>query len=192
MLSYVMVLPVVIFIMVLVVETALIMTAKIGVTYAAFAAVRSAAVWQSTAGTAVAEQKARQAAIQALVPFANGLRGSAGAQSGTSPGAEGRYVELYKRQTGAPASERYLRSKYGQAGEAVSVTVRDRTDQHPDEPWKADLAVTVEFQYAFHVPLISRLYGSPGGTMPITAQCMLQNEAPKNPSRSLGISYASH
>ena len=97
---YVMVLPVVIFIMVLVVETALIMTAKIGVTYAAFAAVRSAAVWQSTAGTAVAEQKARQAAIQALVPFANGLRGSAGAQSGTSPGAEGRYVELYKRQTG--------------------------------------------------------------------------------------------
>lgn len=194
-LSYVMVLPFMIILIVMIAETAMILTAKIGTTYAAFAAARTAIVWQPAGGDAVAHQKSQQAAVQALAPFANGLI-QPETQNGTAAAGEEEWLKLYqewksKGTSGRQPSDDYLRRKFRYASSMVSVGIAREPPLHADRPWDYDLRVTVEYKYTFHVPVLARMFGSSDGKLRISSTSRLQNEAPMNEQESLGISYAS-
>ncbi|HEY1064724.1 MAG TPA: TadE/TadG family type IV pilus assembly protein, partial [Pirellulales bacterium] len=183
----VMVLPVVMFVMILVVEAALVMTAKNGVTYAAFAAARAAAVWLPASGPEIAQEKAREAAVVALAAFANGinqpeLRASDGA-------LEDAFVSLYREATDDPAAENYLRRKFRAAVEATSVELEESPAD--GEPWRRDVTAIVRFRYKFHLPITARLLGRSDGRAPLVSRATLALEIPQNADGALGISYAS-
>src|SRR5262245_56396176 len=73
-LSYVMVIPMYALLMCTIVEMALMLTAKLGTVYAAYAAARSASVWSSATEWEKAQEKAKTAAVQAMVPFSSGTQ----------------------------------------------------------------------------------------------------------------------
>ena len=83
-LSYVMVVPIIMLLMCLIVETTLMLSAKLGTVYAAFAGARVASVWSSAADWDRAEQRIEQAAIKAFVPFASGSSTGAGVGRGSA------------------------------------------------------------------------------------------------------------
>jgi hypothetical protein len=68
-LSFVLVTPIIMFFCVLVVETVLIHMARIGVSYAAYAGARSAAVWISAKPLDVRRERITQSVYTALAPF---------------------------------------------------------------------------------------------------------------------------
>lgn len=188
-LSYMMVLPIVVVLLILIGETAMIMVAKTGVTYAAFAAARSSSVWQFNEG--IAQQKATQAAVQAMAPFANGLKATAlSGQSSTA--VEDDFVALYRSATTNPMSDAYIRRKYRYARDAISVTSSHQAAKNGNQPGAYDIKVSVEYRYSFHMPFVSRFFGSADGKLRIHSTAILPAEVPMNDKRSLGISYASH
>ena len=73
-LSYVMVIPVYALLICLIIETVLMLTAKLGTVYAAYAAVRTASVWSSHTTWEKAKEKAERAAFQSMTPFASGTQ----------------------------------------------------------------------------------------------------------------------
>ena len=70
-LSYVMVMPLYLLLICAVIETSLMLVAKIGTEYAAFAAARTAIVRYSAESPGEAESLTRAAAVRAFVPFAS-------------------------------------------------------------------------------------------------------------------------
>jgi hypothetical protein len=68
-LSFVLVVPIIMFFCVLVVETVFIHMARIGVSYAAYAGNRSAVVWISAKPEKVRKERITQAVLTALTPF---------------------------------------------------------------------------------------------------------------------------
>ncbi len=189
-LSYVMVLPFVAVLVMLTAETAMILLTKLGTSYAAYAAARTAIVWEPSASEEVTIQKATQAAAQAITPFANGLSSDTKTNLGTAP-LEEDYVKVLQASSGTKASMGYVRKKYRYSQNATSVSVVKVQNGGEAEPWEYDLQCTVEYRYAFHVPFIARFYGSPDGRMVITSKSSLPSESPKNTEQALGISYAS-
>ncbi len=189
-LSYVMVLPFMILLIAFIVETALILVAQIGVTYAAFAANRAAIVWGPNAEKQQANRKVHQAAVQAMVPFANGLTTAAPSGSGSSAN-ENSLMKIFHMSTGADVSDAYVRRKYRYADREIKVSIEKLPPRDGKPSWEYDLRTTVDYRYTFHVPLLARMFASPDGKLHIRAESVLPCEAPMNEKESLGISYAS-
>ncbi len=190
-LSYVMVLPFVAIFMMLIAETSMILLAKMGTSYAAFAAARSAIVWQSTAGDGLAQQKARQAAVQALTPFANGFKASAIGEGDLS-GIQEEYLDVFRQASSAQVSVNYVRRKFQNSDSMVSVALSRQPSAAGTDPWQFDVQATVEYRYSFHVPFLARLFGGSDAKLPVRSSASLPSEAPMNDQQLLGISYASH
>lgn len=190
-LSYMMVLPFIMMLIIMIAETAMILVAKMGTTYAAYAAVRSAVVWQPTAGDKVAREKATQAARQAMTPFANGMIDARPPGSDNATTLEDEMMKLYQQSSTSQASLNYIRRKYRYAADAVKVTISKQPPKNDKEPWNYDVKASVDYQYTFHIPILARMYGSSNGKMTIQNETVLSSEAPMNEKQSLGITYAS-
>lgn len=188
-LSYVMVVPFVMLFMCLIVETTLMMSAKLGTVYSAYAGARVASVWSSATSWGNAEKQIERAAIQAFVPFASG--------SVVGPNDDGidteeinfdRYYDSYAEYVDDPVSEAYVRKKYKNTLSSLSV----KTDGEPAN-WKSDITVTVRYESPFRVPGIGRLLGEKGDNggyyFPLETKVTLQNEGPQNDTQELGIGY---
>lgn len=194
-LSYIMVIPLYILLICIVVETTLVILAKFGTNYAAYAGVRSAIVYFTENKSDIARAMAQKAAVKAFVPFANGYQ-EPGAPSSTGESANQELYLRAARDYGLNSRyENYLRSKYKYAVNHLRVAnlrVDPSQGAPQDEPWLKDMTVDIEYDFAFHVPIVGQLIGTEReGEYYYTVQssARLQSEAPKNKEESLGINY---
>lgn len=184
-LSYVMLLPFLILLIATVVETSLMLIAKTGTVYAAYAGARTAAVRYSSESKNDALRHTERAARRAFVPFASGVADERRASGAPAD----QYLRAYKEQVNKQAAEPYLRAKYAYSHRNVMVRVK--------EPVKFDddVTVTVRYRYTFLLPGIGRILndGERNGKFIawITTKASLQAESPQNDEQRLGIGYAS-
>lgn len=184
-LSYVMVIPFLMMLIALIVESALMMSAKLGTHYAAYAAVRSASVTSSTRSWGESSDGARRAAEQAMLPFASGLMGSESAGQGRIDIDE--LVAAHDDWAEQPAARGYLRAKASDVAQRLEVEL----GAAPAE-WDSELTATVIYAYPFRVPGIGRLLGDRQGDVyvfPLRSRAVLHNEGPQNEQQTLGIGY---
>jgi hypothetical protein len=191
-LSYVMTLPIYLFLVCLIVESGLVTVVKIGTVHAAHAAARSAIVW-GPASPERAREKATRAAVHAMVPFAGSEDVGTTLTAGSSVYRASRYYAAYRSHTRkGPAPASYLMAKYRTAELATRVELR-RDDSRPG----GTLEATVTYEMPLHVPGIARLLGSPASwgkglySRRITSSAALPYEAPRNADEALGIDYRS-
>jgi Flp pilus assembly protein TadG len=188
-LSYVMVIPFYALLMCLIIETVLMMTAKLGTVYAAFAAARTATVWSSHTTWEKAQKKAQKAAVKSMVPFASGTQ-SVFSTVPTDPAVvtDGlAYWGAYKAFTKEPVSKEYLAAKFGYATRNVKVTI-DGPPATSDAPIKAK----VTYKFPFNVPGIGRILGERGDGgyyYTLTSEATIPNEGPRDNRRTIGIGY---
>ncbi|QDU97691.1 hypothetical protein [Lignipirellula cremea] len=173
-------------------ECALLLVAKTGSVYSAFAGARTAIVWQSieAGGAGQTGQRARQAAQQAFVPFANGMQKKNGSSSsGTASARERAYLAANAQFSQKKASPGFLRAKYKDAVESLAVTTTGPAQ------FNDDIVCRVVFHYRFHAPLIGPLLGQRGADgeyyRDVISTVALQNEGPQNKNGRLGITFAS-
>jgi Flp pilus assembly protein TadG len=182
-LSYVMVIPILMLLTCLIIESTLMMMAKVGTSYAAFSGARTGIVWSSASHNwDVAESKIEKAAIQSFVPFSSGM----GAQ-GSPPDEASDYSASYVSFVDQPVSESYIRAKYANAASRLKVTVDGPPAAHDSE-----VKVTVEYRFRFNMPGIGKLIGEKddgGYSFPLRSTATLQNEGPKNEQQDMGIGY---
>jgi hypothetical protein len=199
-LSYVMTVPLYILLICAFVETSLMLIAKIGTVYSAFAGARTAIVWNTAADVGTAEDKVRMAVVRTMTPFASGLAefrkdppGSWGEPSGDAKAYLDAYRDSVNQGSGTPGSARYVWAKYRYAQRATKMTVAVRR-QEGGEVWDEDIEVTVEYAFPFNIPILGKAMGTAQGgeyVYPIASSITLQNECPRNEQKRLGISYAS-
>jgi hypothetical protein len=191
-LSYVMVIPVYALLLCLIVETTLMMTAKLGTVYSAYAAARTASVWSSATEWNKAKRKAELAAFKTMAPFASGTQPFISSVP-TDPSLlvdEEVFLlahRLYAKKPDA-VSDKYLRAKYGYASRHMTVTI-----DGPPATWNADITAKVTYDFPFNVPGIGRLIGRRGIDgrfyFSITSEATIPNEAPQNDRNTIGIGY---
>lgn len=188
-LSLVMVIPILALMICLIIEGALILTAKLGTVYAAFAAARTASVWSSHTTWEKTEEKAQKAALQAMVPFASGtqsLLSNVPTDSDTvKDGAI--YIGAYEVFAKDPQAVKYLAAKYGYASRNVKVEIEG-------PPTKSDTPITakVTYQFPFNVPGIARILGDKGPDgyfFNISSTATIPNEGPRDDRKTIGIGY---
>lgn len=189
-LSYVLVFPVYVLIVCLVIETSLILVVKMGTVHAAYAAARSRIVW-STTRPGPADEKSRLAAVHVMTGFASSqrvhARGAGIPSTFTTAGV--RFLQAYSRYSLQPAPAPYVIAKYQFAARATRVQTRSEN---------GDIVATVRYDMPLHVPGIARFLGRPAPwaganfhVYPVVSTVRLQEEAPRNPQKSLGIAYVS-
>lgn len=184
-LSYVMVIPILMLLTCVTVETAMVMNAKVGTTYAAWSGARTAIVWSSAdENWQRVEERVKESAIQSFTPFASGM-----GESNPASGRAAHYVRSYREFVDDPASSSYLKKKYATAQDRMEVTIEGRPANH-----NSDITVTVEYRFRFNIPGIGKLLGEKdqgGYSFPLKSTVTLQNEGPKNESQTMGIGYGS-
>jgi len=194
---YVMTFPLYALFVGLVVECSLLLVTKVGTMYAAYAAARSAVVWESAkSGSGVIStqkmnDKAERAAILAMVPFASGSSQHSG---GSAAGADLvapvlTASELYRN--GRFVNPNYLSRKVRYAAGHTQITSIDRASGAPD----ALLTANLTFEAPFHIPGIGRFLGQPSGkgyyVIQVRTKAALPSESPQNETRDIGIQYLS-
>jgi Flp pilus assembly protein TadG len=188
-LSFVMVMPIYALLMCLIVEAALMLTAKLGTVYAAFAAARSASVWSSATTWHKAQKKAQLAAVKSMVPFASGTQSIVSSIPTNLDGAPNplAFWGAYQAYAKDPVAEKYLLAKYAYALANVKVTI-DGPPAKSADPIK----VKVTYRFPFNVPGIGRILGEagPGGYyFPIASEVTIPNEGPRDDRKTIGIGY---
>ncbi|WP_437188310.1 hypothetical protein SH668x_001749 [Planctomicrobium sp. SH668] len=170
-------------------ECTLLMVAKAGSVYSAYAGARTAIVWNGVEdGNMQTLQRAREAAQQAFVPFANGTRRvHRTINAAQASGWHRAYTRAHNDFSTKPASSRFLFAKMKDSTDSLSVTLSSPTD------FLDDIRCKVEYRYRFHVPIVGNILGSQGGdgyyTRPIVSEVSLQNEGLQNASGRLGIAF---
>ncbi|MEM9409532.1 MAG: TadE family protein [Planctomycetota bacterium] len=182
-LSYVMVTPFLMLFTCLVVETTLVMNAKVGTVYAAYSGARTAVVWSSADDNwSDTENRIELAAKQSFVPFASGM-----GNEHEAPDHVAQYLESHASFVKNGETESYLRNKFANAANRLKVTVDGPPTSHD-----SDITVTVEYRFQFNIPGIGKLIGQKDGVnyfFPLTSTATLQNEGPKNEHQDIGIGY---
>lgn len=184
-LSYVMVIPFLMMLIALIAESALMMSAKIGTHYAAYAAVRSASVSNSTRNWGEAVNLAEQAAQQAMLPFASGSTNNANA-SDAFDNLEA-INAAHQDWINDPVAESYLKAKATDVSAHLAVELGSAP-----QAWDAEITATVTYQYPFRVPGLGPLIGERQGNnfvFPLKSKAVLHNESPQNANQNLGIGY---
>ncbi|MES2788621.1 MAG: hypothetical protein V4719_03295 [Planctomycetota bacterium] len=194
---YVMTFPLYALFVGLVVECSLLLVTKVGTMYAAYSAVRSAVVWESAktgSGSSSPQKmndKAKQAAILAMVPFASGgSQHAGGSAAGTTllPSVL-TAAELFRE--GRFVNPNYLTRKVRYAAAHTQVASIGRASNAPD----ALLTATLDFEAPFHIPGIGRFLGKPSGNgyyvINVHTTAALPSESPQNETRDIGIQYLS-
>lgn len=188
-LSFVMVIPIFALMICLIIEGALIMTAKLGTVYAAFAAARTASAWSSHTTWEKTEEKAQKAALQAMVPFASGTQGllSSVPTDGDTVADGAVYIAAYNAFAKNAQSTKYLASKYGYASRNVKVEI-----EGPPTSSDAPITAKVTYQFPFNVPGIARILGDKGPDgyfFNISSTATIPNEGPRDNRKTIGIGY---
>jgi len=210
-LSFIMVLPFLIFLIALIIETTFMLVAKIGTMQAAFAAARTASVWTTQDTHSPGEfsskthAKAKQAAIVAMVPYASGYTNSSTHQKDAE-----KYLKIYEAfnnmSSTANKSSRslfwehfislnreYIIKRYNYAAQNVEVDPDyDPRSRVNDEKWKKHIQAKVSYRYPFKImPLGPRLGGikKPDGTYvyEISSIAKINNECPRNEYGKISI-----
>jgi len=197
-LSLVLIFPIYVFLICLIVECSLMMVVKIGTTYAAYAAARSAIVQlpAEPKDPDEAEEIVRKAAVQAMAPFASGRdvhrRGTPLMLQPISVDGTA-YYGAYKFYTKGVAPSTYVIQKYQYADLATKVTIEPQSDAP-----NAELKVIVEYEMPINVPGIGRFIGdssswvlAPFYTRKIQSSVLLEQEGPQSANQLLGIKYDS-
>jgi hypothetical protein len=193
-LGFMIVMPIFVLVVCLVVETTLILVTKIGTTYAAYAAARSAVVWvPSGVDRSVAQRKMKLSAVQAMTPFSSGATHHQPLTSMPSPSDFAQYYAAHRSFADKPGAVDYIGAKYRYADWAVDV----KTDAGMD--FRKDVTLTLTYKAPFHLSSVGRFLGkrdlaSGFYHYPMTTVVKLENHAPRNettnpPNRPLGISY---
>jgi Flp pilus assembly protein TadG len=188
-LSFVMVMPIYALLMCLIIEAALMLTAKLGTVYAAFAAARSASVWSSATTWEKAQKKARLAAVKSMVPFASGAQSAISSIPTNLDGAPNPlgFWGAYQAYAKDPVAEKYLLAKYAYAIANVEVTFVGPPVKSADP-----IKVKVAYRFPFNVPGIGRILGEPGVGgyyFPIASEVTIPNEGPRDDRKTIGIGY---
>lgn len=199
-LSYVLVFPIYLMLVLLVIECTLILIVKLGTLYAAYAAARSQIVFFSLVGEPMANDRADRSAIQAMAPYSSSWEShlrKAGADGLPTDQAD-QYFQAFQAYSSASANyRRYVVNKYRWAQWATSGTYQRKLLGSPEETWNADITATISFKRPFHAPVIGRFLGQrfdgPGGPIylrTITSSVTLQDEAPQNRPMKLGVQFS--
>ena len=190
-LSYVMVVPVYALLICLVIETCMMLTAKLGTVYAAYAAVRSASAWSSHTTWDKAKKKAEKAAYQAMTPFASGTQPKAFGAPSIPTLDSGAFIGAYEVYADTKVSAKYLLSKYDYATRHVWVKI-----DGPPTDSAANLTAKVTYDFPFNVPGIGMLLGTKVGGRyyyRITSEATMPSEVPQKEdntwTNSIGIGY---
>jgi Flp pilus assembly protein TadG len=183
-LSYVMVIPVLMLLVAMVVESALMLSAKLGTGHAAYVAARVATVHSGNTDWPTAEARAERAAVRAMIPFASGSDRS----ESTATESDDDYRAAYREWADDAVADSYVLSKQRDSARSVRVRV-----DGPPSSWQSDISAVVTYNYPFRLPGIGRLIGEPsadgGFTFPLTSRATLPGDGPQNRNQSLGIGY---
>ncbi len=188
-LSFVMVIPIYALLMCLIIEAALILTAKLGTVYAAYAAARTASVWSSHTTWEKTMEKSQRSALKTMVPFASGTQGFlSSAPTNQDTVAQGLiYWGAYKAYAKKEQSTKYLAAKYGYASRNVKVTI-----EGPPEKSDSPITAKVTYQFPFNIPGIARILGDKGPDgyyFNISSTATIPNEGPRDDRTTIGIGY---
>lgn len=188
-LSFVMVIPIYALLMCLIIEAALILTAKLGTVYAAFAAARTASVWSSHTTWEKTMEKANRAALKTMVPFSSGTQGFLSSRpSDTQTVKDGLfYLGAYHAYASEPQSDKYIAFKYGYASRNVKLKI-----EGPPEKSDTPITATVTYQFPFNIPGIARILGEKGPDgyfFNISSTATIPNEGPRDNRKTIGIGY---
>lgn len=188
-LSLVMVMPILALLICLIIEGALILTAKLGTVYAAFAAARTASVWSSHTTWEKTEEKAQKAALQAMVPFASGTQSLlSNVPTDADTVKDGTiYIGAYEVFAKDPQALKYLAAKYGYASRNVKIEI-----EGPPTNSTAPITAKVTYQFPFNVPGIARILGDKGPDgyfFNISSTATIPNEGPRDDRKTIGIGY---
>lgn len=219
-LPYLLTFPVYLMVVALIIQATLILFVKMGTVYAAYSASRSAIVWRNAEvkgenvpdGSALAQRKAKQAAVNALAPFAssnaNHRTGMFFVLPGDLPGAI-QYELTYRRLAngnvssdkavispfvGKPKSiapSSYVRNKYRFASLATSVKL-----EPPDPDWNAPFKTTVTYEMPMVIPGAGRILGTWWKSFRfysrnIVSTIEMPSETPQSANHRIGIPYKS-
>lgn len=202
--SYVFVIPLYMLFVCVVVETTLLLVAKVGTMYAAHAGARARIVWENMRPTHLADERTRQAIFGAMAPFTSSVPKHL--KLSKPPRAEvqaGEFVLAYKLYAKAaedqPAPWRpYRRSNpsYSKLYMRFMVAASRTTFTYELDRSKPDglLRFKVTYKAPLYVPGSARILDPDGFwpyDYPIHSTVTLPNEAPFNASRTLGIDYES-
>ena len=208
--SFILVLPFLIFLIALIIETSFMLVAKFGTMHAAMGAARTGAVWStgdtsdSANGgfTTPAKAKAEQAAVTAMVPYASGSGKTVGYDQEAAD-----YCQLYTNLKitfaspeaggwGKELQTDYIMKKYRYAAAhthvALSLEDAKSSSNSKSGPWEKYVEAEVSYDYPFHILPVGRaLLGEkqPDGTIiySIKSTARINNECPRNEKGSLGI-----
>lgn len=133
------------------IETTLLLSTKLATAYAAYAAARSARVWEPY-GPAQVARKAHQAAALALAPFSRGLVAPPGRPGPSEREGAAAYRGLYARAVGGPVRPAFLENQYLRARAATSVTILPAGGAGP----AARLTAVVTYRYPFRFRAVAR------------------------------------
>ncbi len=197
-LSVMLTIPFLMLLVITAMETTFLLSAKLGVAYAGYAARTSASVWWPAEPRELGERRVLLSAIQAMIPYSSG---NPKRVLGTNPGfpeAALAFAAAYRRYApDGPVGEGHFLTTHRYASAATSVTIEPRAIV--GSPWDIDLLVTVRFEHPTFTPLFGRLIGHPapwGGsglyTYTIVSQGFVRAERPRNDDGTLGIAYQSH
>ncbi|GAB5402141.1 MAG: hypothetical protein Aurels2KO_03720 [Aureliella sp.] len=185
-LSYVMVIPFLLLLVALTVESALMMSAKIGTVYSAYAAARSASVYSTGRPWGETTDVAERAARQAMLPFASGST-----PSGNSASGDDEIIAAYEDWADDGVTSGYLRAKASDVVQRLSLKI----EPQPAE-WDSQLRAVVTYEFPFHVPGIGQLLGTKGAdgvyVFPLQTEAVIGNDGPQNTNQDLGIGYGSN
>jgi Flp pilus assembly protein TadG len=209
-LSFVLVVPIFLTVMLFTVEAGLLLVTRLTVQYAAHQAARAAVVWQSAEPHELADERIKQAAVQSIAPGMGGRQRElddagpvpAEARKHATDWAEAvrRYQvpavaaepglrRPYSRPYTPPAAD-FLERKYLSAWARTTVIRHPPATDHPHGP----LTVTVKLRAPLYIPVVSRFLdgdGKPPFEYPLEATATLPNDAPVSDDGTLGIDYRS-
>jgi hypothetical protein len=183
-----------------VIESTMLLVAKVGTTYAACAAARSAAVWLAADLPPVQRRAMVElAADQALAPFASGLKSHTVIAEGVADEQAARnWLGVFEPYGDGTVSPDYLVGKHKYAQVATSVKIETQPSPGTRGYWQRDVTVTVTYHYPIHIPGLGQVFGSAApwagadfATRAISSQATMQLEIPKSTNRRLGIHYDS-
>jgi hypothetical protein len=186
--SYMMVLPFIMTMLAVTIETVFYFQAAMGLEYASQAAARSATVWYHHGGPLKAREKALQAAVQGMLSQARGMPDGIEGKAASAPFAK----ELLAHATEdgrVPMSADYLARKIDYAYRNMNVEIRKESPAKLGEPWRYEFAVTVSYRHKIGIPLVAMLLGFKDGKVMMSREALIGCEAPQNKSEQLGIPY---
>jgi len=203
--SFILILPLYVFLIVFTLEATLLLIAKIGTIHMSLAAARAAVVHLAAERPSdrpvgfipdVARKKARKAAIiTATSTFAGGFDPAVKKSAPSSDAQD--YLRAYQDYVSllgvaSPVKDSYILKRHASAEKRTNVelTLNPSKTSASNQPWKQSLTATVVYDAPFRFPLVGRCLGGKtkdGAVVKsITSRTTLGVECPQNNSGYLG------